>query len=193
MFPAMNVCIILVLLGTTVTGAPPRQQLSSRIASRSVAQSNVKSSSKSKKDASTAAVEDAVQAKATSNNWFDLKVTQSLDRLYKGARRFPKYFMEVSKLEKLKKTKGSEALTFTEHKLIETWQDDKWKLGRMLITLPFSPEFFFYSYLVFPAIGNGQPWAWAQLPSVFDTSVDEMNRREVIQNRRLHAVVSRYA
>ena len=188
----MNVCMILVLLGTSVTGAPPRQQLSSKIASRSFAQSNVKSSSKSRKDAGAAAVEDAVQAKAaTSNNWFDLKVTQSLDRLYKGACRFPKYFMEVSKLEKLKKTKGSEALTFTEHKLIETWQDDKWKLGRMICTLPFSPEFFFYSYLVFPAIGNGQPWAWAQLPSVFDTSVDEMNRREVIQNRRLHAVVSR--
>ena len=191
-FGAMNVCIILVLLGTTVTGAPPRQQLSSRIAtSRSIAQSKVKSSSKSKKDATTASVQDAVQTKVTSNNWFDVKIKQSLDRLYKGARQFPKYFMEVSKLEKLKKLKGSEALTFTEHKLIETWQDDKWKLVRMLVTLPFSPEFFFYSYLVFPAIGNGQPWAWVQLPSVFDSPVDEMNRREVIQNRRLHAVVSR--
>ena len=70
-------------------------------------------------------------------------------------------------------------------------EEDFGKLIRMVITLPFSPEFFFYSYIVFPTFGKGNPWAWQNLPSSFDSEpIDVTKRIEVMERRRSQALVS---
>ena len=102
----------------------------------------------------------------------------------------PRNYFEADRLKKIRKARGSEALTFKEYKFVERAQEDMGKVFRMLITIPFSPEFFFYSYIVFPTMGGGNPWAWSAMPSGFDADpADERKRTEVLQKRRVQAVI----
>jgi hypothetical protein len=114
------------------------------------------------------------------------------ERLINGCKSIPTNYLESERLKKIRKLKGAESLTFTEYKFIERVGDDTSKLFRMLITLPFSPEFFFYSYLVFPIVQQtSNPWIWTNsYPSGFDSNpVDEQKRIDIVQKRRLQAVV----
>jgi hypothetical protein len=111
-------------------------------------------------------------------------------RLMEGAKSLPRNYFEADRLKKIRKARGSEALTFKEYKFVERAQEDMGKVFRMLITIPFSPEFFFYSYIVFPTMGGGNPWAWSAMPSGFDADpADERKRTEVLQKRRVQAVI----
>jgi hypothetical protein len=92
-------------------------------------------------------------------------------------------------LRKVLKTQGSTALSFTEFKFLEQAKADLRKTVRLLATIPLSPEFFFYSYIVFPCLSSNNPWAWKSLPSTYDHSEDAMIRDKALVKRRMQTAV----
>jgi hypothetical protein len=61
----------------------------------------------------------------------------------------------------------------------------------MALTFPLSPEFFFYSYIVFPMMAPNNPWAWNSWPTGFDSDPADIEARKVtLEKRRIQAVVS---
>jgi hypothetical protein len=93
------------------------------------------------------------------------QLQKTVSRMMNGLKSIPKNFLEAERLKKLRKSKGMSALTFSEYGFIVKANDDLSKIFRMIITIPFSPEFFFYSYIVFPAMAPNNPFAWASMSS----------------------------
>jgi hypothetical protein len=90
---------------------------------------------------------------------------KTVNRVIDGVKSIPTNYFEAERLKKIRKSKGNNALTYSEYKFIEKSSEDLSKIFRMVITIPFSPEFFFYSYLVFPAMASTNPFAWTSMPS----------------------------
>jgi hypothetical protein len=90
---------------------------------------------------------------------------KTVNRLINGLKSIPKNFLEAERLKKIRKSGGNSALTFSEYGFIEKANEDMSKIFRMVITIPFSPEFFFYSYIVFPAMASNNPFAWSSMSS----------------------------
>lgn len=90
---------------------------------------------------------------------------KTAERLLNGIKSIPKNFLEGERLKKIRKAKGLGALTFSQYNFIERSSEDLSKIFRMVITIPFSPEFFFYSYIVFPAMASTNPFAWSAMSS----------------------------
>ncbi|RYG66491.1 hypothetical protein EON64_09645, partial [archaeon] len=82
------------------------------------------------------------------------------------------------------------SLSFSDFQFLERMQEDFNKALRIVVTIPLSPEFFFYSYLVFPLFSSNNPWAWRAMPSSFDDPADASLRAHILRQRRLQAVVS---
>eukprot|EP01036_Dinobryon_divergens_P037665 gene37665-49323_t len=99
-------------------------------------------------------------------------------------------FKQSQRLEDVKKKNGSAALSFSDYQFLKRASSDKWKFLRMLATLPISPELFFYSYVVFPMISAGNPWAWQSLPSTYDDEQLFQSRQSILKKRRMQAVLS---
>ena len=93
------------------------------------------------------------------------QLQKTVNRMMSGLKSIPKNFLEAERLKKLRKLKGISALTFSEYGFIVKANDDLSKIFRMIITIPFSPEFFFYSYIVFPAMAPNNPFAWSSMSS----------------------------
>ena len=85
-------------------------------------------------------------------------LTNTMNRFVVGTKDFIKQAAEVERLKKVKSKYGDEALTYTQFKLLEQSKDDFGKLFRIGITIPISPQIFFYSYLVFPMMAGQSPW-----------------------------------
>eukprot|EP01031_Cornospumella_fuschlensis_P032614 gene32614-39432_t len=100
-----------------------------------------------------------------------------------------KNFSEWQRVRRLKEA-GAAKLSFSEFQFLERMQEDFNKALRIAVTIPLSPEFFFYSYLVFPLFSFNNPWAWRALPSSFDDPHDAALRTHILQQRRLQAVAS---
>jgi hypothetical protein len=98
-------------------------------------------------------------------------------------------FKKAEKLKKLRKNKGDEALSFSDFRFLEKAKEDWSKSFKLMITIPFSPEFFFYSYIVFPMMSTDNPWAWKAMPSSFDDPADKVRRHNALRKRRVQAVV----
>lgn len=90
---------------------------------------------------------------------------KTVNRILNGIKSIPKNFLEAERLKKIRKSRGNGALTFSEYGFIEKANEDMSKIFRMIITIPFSPEFFFYSYIVFPAMASNNPFAWSSMSS----------------------------
>ena len=93
------------------------------------------------------------------------QLKKTINRLIDGVKTIPKNMIEAERLKKIKKKGGQEALTFKEYHFLEKAQEDFYKLFKVVAMIPFSPEFFFYSYIVFPAMATSNPFAWSTLPS----------------------------
>ena len=209
----LSVALLCIALANQASAAPPRLS-SSKVATRAYARSSngrstsatssssssssssrsSSSSSDSKKGrggTATAASDDAAPpAPANQLQGAVDHLRKTVKRLVDGAQSVPRNYMEADRLKKIRKARGSEALTFKEYKFVEREKEDMSKVFRMLVTIPFSPEFFFYSYIVFPTMGSSNPWAWSAMPSGFDADPeDERKRTDVLQKRRVQAVV----
>lgn len=141
-----------------VTAGPP----SSKIAAKSFIQRNGNTNSKALQAKKLPAVQ-----KKNGNNIEDISahVQRTVTRIINGLKSIPKNFLEAERLKKLLKAGGNEALTFQEYGFLEKANEDFSKVFRMIVTIPFSPEFFFYSYILFPAMARTNPFAWSAMPS----------------------------
>ena len=92
-------------------------------------------------------------------------------------------------LRKLQSSDGPSAITFDDFKFLEQAKADLRKGLRLFITIPMSPQYFFYSKLLFPMMSPGNPWAWKAFPSVFDDPADLIIREKVLNKRRMQATV----
>jgi len=115
-------------------------------------------------------------------------VGKTFNRLWKGTTGLLDNFREADRLKKLRKKYGDDYLTFSEYKLIERSRDDFNKLFRLGITLPISPQFFMYSYILFPMFTPGNPWAWRSFPSTYDFKEEKEIRSKIINKRRVRGV-----
>jgi hypothetical protein len=113
----------------------------------------------------------------------------SLTRLVNGVKQAPTQIREVNLLKKRVKAEGDGSLTYSEYKFLERSKDDFMKCVRLGLTASVSPELFFYSYIVVPAISVDNPWAWVQLPSAFDNEKEQGMRNRIKIKRRQHAVM----
>jgi hypothetical protein len=96
-------------------------------------------------------------------------VKRGIKILGRGITGFIAAFPEAQRLEEIRKKGGDNALSFSDYQFLKRAGSDKWKFLRMLVTIPISPELFFYSYVVFPMISAGNPWAWQSLLCKFST------------------------
>jgi hypothetical protein len=128
------------------------------------------------------------------NNQLDNVVShlkKTVNRVITGVKSIPDNYFEAERLKKIRKLKGNNALTYNEYKFIEKSSEDLSKLFRMVITIPFSPEFFFYSYIVFPAMASTNPFAWTSMPSGFDADAsDKKKRSDILTKRRAQTLVN---
>jgi hypothetical protein len=116
---------------------------------------------------------------------FTNAMSQKLSFLTNGVTGFIKNYQRAQRLKELKKKKGDHALSFDEFKFLESSNEDLSKCFRLGITLPLSPEFFFYSYIVLPMMNSNNPWAWIALPSSFDQPEMKKKREEVVVKKRI--------
>ena len=86
------------------------------------------------------------------------KVVVVVNRFKNGLSMLPTQFTTSQKLKKKRKEEGGAALTYSEYMYIEQARDDFMKCIRLALTASISPEFFFYSNLIIPAISSGNPW-----------------------------------
>lgn len=117
-------------------------------------------------------------------------IRRNVVRLIDGTKTLWPNFIKLQKLKKIRKTNGDEAITFAQFKFLEQTKDDLSKIFRLAITFPISPEFFFYSYIAFPLISSGNPWAWQSLPSGYDDINDKITREKALVKRRIQAVIN---
>ena len=115
-------------------------------------------------------------------------IGRSLQRLVDGVRQGPAQIREVNLLKKRAKLDGDDSLSYSEFRFIERSREDFKKCVRLAFTAYLSPELFFYSYVVIPAISTDNPWAWTTLPSTFDDAKEEGMRNVIKIKRRQHAV-----
>lgn len=115
-------------------------------------------------------------------------ITKTVNRLWKGTASLLDNFREADRLKKIRKKYGDDYLTFSEYKLIERSRDDFNKLFRLGITLPISPQFFLYSYILFPMFTPSNPWAWRSFPSTYDFKEEKAIRTKIINKRRVRGV-----
>ena len=148
MFLALLLAAAAVLLPKLVIAGPPG--FSSKIAPHTALRE-----ASIKKDASK---------KPNLVNDVSAQVQKTFHRI-NGVKSIPKNFLEAERLQKLRKSKGVSSLSFSEYGFIVKANEDLSKIFRMVITIPFSPEFFFYSYIVFPAMAPTNPFAWSSMSS----------------------------
>ena len=115
-------------------------------------------------------------------------VTTSFRRLSKGITSIIPNALELHRLRKTLKTDGS-FMSYSDYKRMERFADDISKIFRLGITIPLSPELFFYSYIVSPLLSPSNPFAWNALPSGFDLERDRQRRQEICVHRRFYALV----
>lgn len=115
-------------------------------------------------------------------------ISKTVNRLWKGTTTLIDNFREADRLKKLRKKYGDDYLTFSEYKFIERSRDDFNKLFRLGITLPISPQFFLYSYILFPMFTPSNPWAWRSFPSTYDFKDEKVTRSKIINKRRVRGV-----
>ena len=115
----------------------------------------------------------------------DVKLKELRIRVHSGLGKLLPNHVLSTKI-KARKKKGL-PITYTEHHVLTTARDDFWKGLRMLLTLGYSREFFLYSYLVGPLLGNS-PKAWAAWPSTFDLQRDKKLRDRSLNEKRVVAV-----
>ena len=150
----LSVAVLFAVLSSTAVAARP-PQYSGKISAKSVPN---KGSSNVKQEKDTVAKPNKVDDIAA-------HLQKTVNRIINGVKSIPKNFLEADRLKKLRKAGGNEALTFTEYRFIEKASEDLSKIFRMIVTIPFSPEFFFYSYIVFPAMATNNPFAWSSMSS----------------------------
>lgn len=136
-------------------------------------------------------------------------VTRSMKILGVGTSGLLTAYKKAQKLEQIRKKNGSTALSYSEFQFLKKATSDKWKIVRVLLTAPLSPELCFYSYIVFPVISAGNPWAWQALPckifffstllqwtqdihliATFDDEEYIKARESIVKKRRVQAVLS---
>jgi hypothetical protein len=115
-------------------------------------------------------------------------VYNSLDRLTTGVLGLVPSGMEVLRL-KDKLQKDASLVSYSELKKIERFSDDMGKMFRLAVTIPLSPELFFYSYIVGPMLSPSNPFAWTSLPSGFDNKVDFEKRKSICTQRRFNGLI----
>lgn len=121
---------------------------------------------------------------------FRANIIKNAHRIVKGVKEIITDFQKSQILKKKIKIGGEKSLTFSEFKFLEEFGKDTSKLFRLLITIPLSPEFFFYSYLVFPMLFSGNnPFAWNAFPSTFGFPEEEISRKAIIGKRRIQMLV----
>lgn len=98
-------------------------------------------------------------------------------------------YKRSNKIKKMRKQKGEQALSFTDYKFLEQAGEDTSKFFRLAVTFPFSPEYFFYSYVVFPMMSSDNPYAWKSMPSTFDDPEYKTRRTNGLIKRRIQAFV----
>ena len=117
-------------------------------------------------------------------------VKKDINRIIRGTKCLFDDSMEAMKLKAIQKKQGLQAFTYSQYKFLEQANDDFGKILKLGLTLSFAPEFFFYSYIVFPMMTPTNPWAWKALPSGFDDADDIIKRDGIISKRRLQALVN---
>ena len=117
-------------------------------------------------------------------------IKKNVLRLQEGTKVLYSNYMLSRTLKQKIKDSGVESLTYEEFKFLENTKDDLSKLFRVAITLPFSPEFFFYSYLVFPCFAPNNPWAWAALPSSYQFPEEIEKKKEILEKRRIQGLIN---
>ena len=135
-------------------------------------------------------VADIAAAGASPISTFSKGISKNIKRLFLGGKSLIPSLLEAQKLKKVRKEKGDKGLTFLQYKSIEKAKEDMSKFLRLAITVPLSPEFFFYSYIVFPMMSPNNPHAWASLPSTFDDKEDKVIREKAMGKKRLQALIS---
>eukprot|EP01041_Mallomonas_annulata_P007480 gene7480-15317_t len=117
-------------------------------------------------------------------------VTDTIGRFRHGVLDMIQNVKDANRIRQKKNVDGLASLKHSEFlKLERTW-DDMMKLGRMAISYPLSPEFFFYVYIVNPILSSSSPWAWKALPSTFDTPENIIKCKDILKKRRVQAVIS---
>lgn len=114
---------------------------------------------------------------------------KNLRIVYRGSTTCLSDFMRANKIKQRSKKLGLPSISFTDYNFLERSKADISKCFRLLITIPLSPEFFFYSYMIFPILSANNPWAWRALPSSFDDVSDAIVREQAIVKRRVQTVV----
>ena len=110
------------------------------------------------------------------------KTTQ---RLIQGTLDLFAEFKEAEEIKKIKRKQGEIALSYTQYNLLNNAKEDFYKLLKVGLTLPLSPQFFFYSYIVFPMMTPTNPWAWRAFPSTYDKDTNDIQtRKNIIHNRK---------
>ena len=150
----LSVAVLFAVLSSTAVAARP-PQYSGKISAKAVPS---KGSSNPKQEKVTVSKPNKVDDIAA-------HLQKTVNRIINGVKSIPKNFLEAERLKKLRKAGGNEAITFTEYRFIEKASEDLSKIFRMIVTIPFSPEFFFYSYIVFPAMATSNPFAWSSMSS----------------------------
>ena len=154
-FFMLSIAVLFAVLSSTAVAARP-PQLSGKVSAKSFLQNNGDSKVKQVK---------IVQQKSNKVEDITAHLQKTVNRIINGVKSIPKNFLEAERLKKLRKAGGNEAITFTEYGFIEKASEDLSKIFRMVVTIPFSPEFFFYSYIVFPAMASSNPFAWSSMSS----------------------------
>lgn len=120
------------------------------------------------------------------------RLKSTMERISNGFRTFIPNFVEAKRINDKKDKEGVSSLRFSEFQCLERAWEDVFKLGRIILYYPLSPEFFMYIYVVTPifsSLVSPSPWAWASLPSAFDTAKDKANRISTLASRRLQSLV----
>lgn len=112
----------------------------------------------------------------------------SIRRLSRGISSIFPHAIELQRLRK-KLKHDLISMSYFEFKRMETYAEDLSKVFRLAITIPLSPELFFYSYFVSPLLSPSNPFAWNALPSGFDLEKDKARRQDICIQRRFYALV----
>jgi hypothetical protein len=116
-------------------------------------------------------------------------VRKNLDLLGRGSTGLASNLQKSISLWKLQKEKGLTSLTFADYQFREQAKADLQKTLKLAVTASLSPQYFFYSYLVFPLLTSNNPWAWRSLPSTYDSTEYKDARESALAKRRMQAVV----
>lgn len=122
---------------------------------------------------------------------FLASVLKNAQVLVRGSKGLLTEIRKTIELKRLQKKNGIHSISFTDFKFLEQARNDLSKCVRLMVTIPLSPEYFFYSNLVFPLFSSHNPWVWKALPSTFDDPHDaEIRERALVKRRMQTAVLS---